>query len=203
MIRTRLALVVGVSVLLAACGSPAASTQPPVTVPTTPPAAGATTPSAAAATTPAAAATTPAAAATTPGGQATPPPQGGGTVVAKLTGGATPGTFTGSGTPNCSFGFLGAGVWGVSFEPAAGDGVQIVVLTAQPGSSAGAWNFNANVATDAAGVTTYVVSNSGGSGPTIDITDNGATATIHIVGPTLTGDGSVDLTINCPSVTRV
>jgi hypothetical protein len=202
MIRTRLALVVGVTVLMAACGSPAAPT-PPVTVPSTPPAAAASTPPAAAATTPAAAATTPAAAATTPGGQATPPPQGGGTVVAKLTGGATPGTFTGNGKTNCSFGFLGAGVWGVSFEPAAGDGVQIVVVTAQPGSNPGDWNFSANVATDMTGVTTYVVSNSSGSGPTIDITDNGATATLHIVGPTLTGDSSVDLTINCPSVTRV
>ena len=77
------------------------------------------------------------------------------------------------------------------------------MLTAQPGSSPGAWNFNAQVATDPAGVTTYAVSNSSGPGATIDITDNGATAAIHVVGPTLTGDGSVDLTVNCPSVTRV
>jgi hypothetical protein len=207
MTRTRIATLLGVAVVIGACGGGTTPTAPPVaTTPgaaATTPAAAATTP-AAAATTPAAAATTPAAAATTPAGQVSPPPQGGsGTVVATLTGGSAPGTFTGSGNPNCSYGFLGANTWGVSFTPNAGDQIQNVVLTAQPGANPDEWAFTANVSTDPTGAVVYVVSNMAGPGPTIVVTDNGTTATLHVVGSTITGNGTVDLTINCPSVIRV
>ncbi len=133
----------------------------------------------AAATTPAAAATTPAAAATTPGGQATPPPQGGATVVAKLTGGATPGTFTASGKPELLVRFPGRRRLGSE-------------LRAQRGRSASrsSCSLPSPAAAPARGTSTprwrpippasrpMAVSNSSGPGATIDITDNGATATI-------------------------
>ena len=159
----------------------------------------------AAATTPAAAATTPAAAATTPGGQATPPPQGGATVVAKLTGGATPGTYTGNGNPNCSFGFLGAGVWGVSFEPQRGRQradrrADCPAAAAAParGTSTPTWRHALPPVSRPT-----AVSNSSGPGATIDIDRQRRDRRDPRRSGQRYRDGSVDLTINCPSVTRV
>jgi len=204
MTRTRLATLIGVALILGACGGSATPTSPVASTPgaaATTPAAAATTPVAA---TTAVASATPGAASATPGGQATPPPQGGtGTVVATLTGTTPAGTFTGTGNPNCSFGFLSPGTWGVSFSPNAGDQLQNVVVTAQPGASAGEWAFTAQVSNDPSGSVTWIVSNTGAAGPTIDITDNGPTASLHIVGPLTGSAGTMDLTINCPSVTRV
>lgn len=156
----------------------------------------------AAATTAGAAATTAGVAATTPA-PVTQPPAGGQTVAVTLTGGPTPGSYTGSANPNCSYGFLAPGTWGVSYgEADMTSGLTGVVLTAQPGSSEGQFAFQVGVIINNSA--TYTANNmSGNSSAAIQVTDNGSTAVIHITGPTIDGSASMDLTVNCPSVTRV
>lgn len=190
------------TLILAACGGGTAPTPTP---------AGATSTPGAPATTPGAAATTPGAAATTPAAvgtpQATPPPvQGNATVTVMVTGGPDAGTYQGSADPHCSFGFLGPGVWGVSYgEADMTTGLTGVQMTAQPGASAIDWAAQMSLIFDA-GARTYTVSTmAGGTESTISIIDGGVGdgASIHVNGPAVEAGGvTVQVVVNCPSVTR-
>src|SRR5687768_15564888 len=86
--------------VVAACGGGAVATPVPGGQPTQPPGAATQAPGQ-----------------PTPAGptQAPPPPVGGAVATVVITGGPDAGTYTGNGDPACSFGFLGAGVWGVVF----------------------------------------------------------------------------------------
>jgi hypothetical protein len=185
-------LLVSFGLVVAACGGPAA----PTTQPTQPP--GQTT----AATTQPVGATAPPAQATP---QPTPPPQGGSpTVTVQVIGGPDAGLYQGSADPNCSFGFIGPGVWGVSYgNEAITQGVTGIVVTAQPGETAGTFGFQSSTIFDNA--RTYTVTNlAGGTDSTITVLDGGAGAgaSLHIKGPTIDGTAQVELVINCPSVIR-
>lgn len=131
------------------------------------------------------------------------PPVGGATVSVTLTGGPTPGNYVGNANPNCSFGFLSPGTWGVSYaDDAGGAGLTGVVLVSQPaasGASQGSFSVSVTIGTSAL---YSVVSAAGSANPAIQISDNGATAVIHASGGTLDGAGALDITVNCPSVTR-
>jgi len=119
-----------------------------------------------------------------------------------LTGGPTPGSYVGSANPNCSFGFLGPGVWGISYaDDTGGSGITGVVLVSQPADSGGVgFSISVTIGTSAL----YTVLSAGGSPtPSMQVTDNGATAVIHVSGGTLDGTGTVDVTVNCPSIVRV
>jgi hypothetical protein len=185
-------LLMSFGLVFAACGGPAA----PTTQPTQPPGqtAAATTPPVGATATPAQG---------TP--QSTPPPQGGiPTVNAQVIGGPDAGMYQGSADPNCSFGFIGPGIWGVSYgDEATAQGVTGIVVTAQPGETAGTFGFQSSTIFDNA--RTYTVTNLAGStDATISVLDGGAGAgaSLHIKGPTIDGTAQVELVINCPSVTR-
>lgn len=121
-----------------------------------------------------------------------------------LTGGPTPGSYVGSANPNCSHGFLGAGVWGVSYaDDGGGAGLTGVLIVSQPaalGADQGSFSVSVTIGTS----TLYSVLSDGVSeNPLIQITDNGATAVIHASGGTIDGAGAVDVTVNCPSIIRV
>jgi hypothetical protein len=127
-----------------------------------------------------------------------------------ITGGATPGTFTGSADPGCALGFMGTGVWSVNysiFEGAAQGTLSEVVLVYDPSNGGMSLSVGVGPLFDSAnGFTEYeVVSNYAGHSDigtgTVQLNDAGATATMHATGTTEDGVG-LDVTVNCPSVTR-
>lgn len=82
-------------------------------------------------------------------------------------------------------------------------GLTGIVVTAQPGDSAGTFGFQASAIFD--NVRTYQVSNlAGNTDSTMTVTDfgAGAGASLHIKGPTIDGTAQLELVINCPSVVR-
>lgn len=146
------------------------------------------------------------------------PAPGGGTVTVTLSGGSEhDGTYTGSETPNCTADFIGEGTWGVQYSIATAgaadmssyqlvyrdedtddsgqmfEGVSLLTtVTIGPIVSADSTSYEIEVRTDG--------EESSGQG-SVDITDNGATAVIHVVGTTADGV-NIDATVNCPSVMR-
>ena len=141
---------------------------------------------------------------------ATAPPAGGTTVNVVLTGGGHPGTYTGTADPLCTNGFMGQGVWGTQYSVSEGIGpgqlssVQLIYnpVGAQLQTSVGI----GPIFDTANGYTTYDITfqyeghNDSGTG-TVEVTDSGATAVLHVTGTTADGVG-IDATINCPTVTR-
>ena len=184
--RTTLSSLIVMSALLAACGGgggPAATPAPP-------------------------GATNPPGQATVAPGAATPVPQpvGGAVVTATLTG-PDAGTYTGSGDPACSHGFLGADVWGVVYgneSSGAGQLGGVNIVAQAPAGSARAFTVSVTIGPMLGGTLhTILFDPSSGGAASIDITDSGSTAIIHATGPTIDGAGTVDVTVNCPSVIRV
>jgi len=97
---------------------------------------------------------------------------------------------------------MGPGVWGVSFDNSgASEGLTGAAITAEAGADAGQFSFIASVITN--GTNSYATGNQTGQAPdaTLEVTDNGGTAVLHATGSTV-GGGHLDLTVNCPSVTR-
>jgi len=175
------------SALLAACGGTAGPTPAPSgPQPTAPPAQA------------------------TPTGQPTAPPAPGGTTVnVTLTGGAHAGTYTGTADPLCSFGLAGEGVWGTQysvFEGIAAGQLSSLQLIYNPDGAQLQTTVGIGPIFDTAnGYTEYEITyqyeghNDSGTG-TVQVTDGGSTAVLHVTGATADGVG-VDATINCPSVT--
>jgi hypothetical protein len=137
------------------------------------------------------------------------------TIVVVVGSGPDAGTYVGTGDPGCSFGQLDADTWGVGY----------VNIGAGPGQVSSVRVVDSPDTSDDAGtgrIFSAVVSIGpmmGGSFHQLQwdrfsddeveysIEDNGETAVIHVSGPTMDsplGGGGVplDLTVNCPSVTR-
>jgi len=180
------------SAIAAACGGggPAATPVPPTSAPgqaTTAPVQPTTAPTSAPAT---AQAATPAP--TNPGGS------GGDVATVVLTDGADAGTYTASGNPSCSHGFVGTGVWGAQLtsDGAEGELSQLQVVFPDAGVEDAHLSLTLTIGPLMTG-TTYRLFDVG----TGQATDNGNTAVLHVSGTTDEGVG-VDVTVNCPSVTR-
>ena len=164
---------------VAACGGGASTlTQRPSTA----------QPTTAAATSPrrrTSSAATPGAATSEP---ATAAPAGGTTVSVILTGGPDAGTYTATDNPLCSYGVAGTGVWGAQFSvdgaPKKISVVQIVAPTSASGSDT---KFSSLVSIGPLLTSTnYRLDDTNGSA---QVTDNGATAVIHVTGTTEDGVG--------------
>lgn len=195
--RSLLGGLVIVGFMVGACGGPGVPTASLPGAPATPPAG--------------------ASPATTP---VQPPAAGAGTVSVTLAGGPDAGTYTGSDNPNCSFGLIGPGGWGVQYsisEAAADQLSSLQVVSAAPGMAddedaffegteflmtvtigtlfaEGSREYEVAVRTEAAD------EESSGTG-SAQMTDNGSTAVLHATGTTADGVG-IDATVNCPSVIR-
>jgi hypothetical protein len=148
---------------------------------------------------------------TQPPAQATPAPVGGATTVSvTLTGGAHAGSYTGTADPMCSNGFVGEGVWGTQYSvfegviPGQLSSLQLIYnpTGAQLQTTVGIGPIfdTANGYTEYDITYQYEGHNDSGTG-TVAVTDNGATAVLHVTGTTADGVG-IDATINCPSVIR-
>jgi hypothetical protein len=187
-VKSTLIAIFVMAAVAAACGGGTAATNPPGQ-PTQAPGGQTTSP----ATQPPAA--TPAAA--TP---AAPPPGGGGGDVATvvLTGGPDAGTYTASGNPFCSHGFVGTGIWGAQLTAEGGDGElsQLQIVFPDAGVADAHLSLTLTIGPLMTG-TTYRLFDVG----TGQATDNGNTAVLHVTGTTDEGV-AVDVTVNCPSVTR-
>jgi hypothetical protein len=193
MTRTAFVSVLTVALALAACGGAATTATKTPGAATTAPAGG-----------------TPAGG--TSGGQTTQPtsqPQGGGTISATLSGGPDAGTYTGGADPHCSFGFLSPSVWGVAYvDPAGAPGslgaANVITQVAAQGDTSLPFSADVTIGAQFVGNNYGLVRDAGDATQAITITDNGATAVIHVVGTTTVGTTGVgvDLTVNCPSVIR-
>ena len=141
------------------------------------------------------------------------PPIGGeSTVVVILSGGPDAGTYNGTGDPRCTHGFIGEDAWGVQYsEASAGEGELSSVQLIAPPSGEVVMNTRFRV-TVTIGVlfegNDYDInlgaedddSEASGTG-SAEVTDNGSTAQIRVTGTTADGVG-LDVTVNCPQVTR-
>jgi hypothetical protein len=140
---------------------------------------------------------------------------GGNTVTVVLTGGPDAGTYTGADDPNCTVGLVGPQAWGVQWSVSGGPNQlsSVQLVSAAPGKADDpSAMFQGTVMLLSIGVgpllqgNTYEIddktddSQDQGSG-SAQVQDNGDTAVIHATGTTKAGVG-VDVTINCPSVSR-
>jgi hypothetical protein len=143
---------------------------------------------------------------------------GSGTAVVVLSGGPDAGTYTGGDDPRCSQGIVGPGGWGTQYSSAdVGDkGLgSIQIVSAAPGKENDPDAFMSGVTL----LTTVTIGPSLGENSrdyeirvssddqatgtgTAQIADNGSTAVIHVTGTTADGV-SMDVTVTCPTITRV
>jgi hypothetical protein len=148
---------------------------------------------------------------TSPPAQTTPAPVGGATTVSvTLTGGAHAGTYTGTADPLCSNGFMGEGVWGTQYSVFEGieagelSSLQLIYnpVGAQLKTTVGIGPIfdTANGYTEYDITFQYEGQDDSGTG-TVQVTDGGTTAVLHVTGTTADGVG-IDATVNCPAVTR-
>jgi hypothetical protein len=204
MTRTPLGTALAVALALAACGGAATPATRTPGAATTPPAGGTPAGGTPAGGTPAGG---------TPAGQTTQPtsqPQGGGTIAVTLTGGPDAGTYTGGADPHCSFGFVSPSVWGVAYvDPAGAPGslgaANVITQAAAQGDTSLPFSADVTIGAQFVGNTYGLVRDAGDASQSINITDNGATAVIHVVGTTTVGTTAgvgVDMTVNCPSIIR-
>jgi hypothetical protein len=164
-------------------------------------------------------ATQPSAAATSAAQPSAAPVQpGAGTATVVLVGGPDAGTYTGNENPNCSQGIIGPGGWGTQYSTTSVDDKglgSIQIVSAAPGKENDPDAFMSGVTL----LTTVTIGPSLGENSrdyeirvsdddkatgtgSAQIVDHGTTAVIHVTG--MTGDGvSMDVTVTCPSVTRV
>jgi hypothetical protein len=202
MTRTPLISVVTVALALAGCsGAATPATKTPGAATTAP--AGGTPAGGTAGGTPAGG---------TQAGQTTQPtsqPQGGGTISVTLTGGPDAGTYTGGADPHCSFGFLSPSVWGVAYvDPAGAPGslgaANVITQAAAQTDTSLPFSADVTIGAQFVGNNYGLVRETGDASQSINITDNGATAVIHVVGTSTVGTAGVgiDMTVNCPSVIR-
>ncbi len=148
----------------------------------------------------------------TPAGQTTQPtsqPQGGGTISVTLASGPDAGTYTGGADPHCSFGFVSPGVWGVAYvDPAGAPGslgaANVITQAAAQGDASLPFSADVTIGAQFVGNNYGLIRDAGDATQSINITDNGATAVIHVVGTTTVGTTGIglDMTVNCPSVIR-
>jgi hypothetical protein len=127
-----------------------------------------------------------------------------------LTGGESAGSYTGTLDPGCALGFMGENVWSVNFVMFEGSGPGILseaIIVAPPAEGSEtrlAMEVGIGPLFDTPDYKVYRIeperSDFGGTG-TVEVTDNGATAVLHATGTTQDGVG-IDMTVNCPSVTR-
>jgi hypothetical protein len=122
-----------------------------------------------------------------------------------LQGTAEAGAYTGSANPNCSYNFMGKGVWAVSFvdnHAAAGQvgvanvvGVvstqdeankrfSVAVTIGPPGGGGGSFSFDRTTGTGS-----------------MEVDDTGTSASIHVIAERADGV-QLDMTVNCPTVSR-
>jgi hypothetical protein len=124
---------------------------------------------------------------------------GGTTATVTLTGGPDAGTYTGTDNPLCSNGAVGTGVWGAQFSNDGAPGKLSTIQVVAPPAGDDVDHFSALVSIGPLlSATNYRLDDTTGSA---QVTDNGATAVIHVTGTTEDGVG-IDLTINCPAVLR-
>jgi len=134
-------------------------------------------------------------------------------VVVVIDSGQDAGTHTATGDPSCAYGVIDAGTWSAQFGSlvAGQTDLSTVQLTDSPDSSK----------PDARIVSVYLTIGPlfGGRSYTLsldrfsdtpytrDVQDNGSTAVIHVAGETIEsplgpGGIGVDVTLNCPTVSR-
>lgn len=147
------------------------------------------------------------------------PVQPGGTVATVvLTGGPDAGTYTGNAEPNCSYGLIGPEGWGVQYStvdvPDNGLG-SVQIVSAAPGreSDEGAFfdgvsflmtvTIGPSLGENSRDYEVRVSDDDEASGTgSAQVQDNTSTAVIHATGTTEDGV-TMDVTINCPSLTRM
>jgi hypothetical protein len=127
-----------------------------------------------------------------------------------LTGGAHAGSYTATENPNCSVGFAGEGAWGTQYsvqEGSAPGQLSSLQLIYDPDGEQLQTTVGIGPLFDTAnGYTEYDITynregfDDSGMG-TVQVTDGGSTAVLHITGTTADGVG-IDATVNCPSVIR-
>jgi len=186
MTGTRLAPLIGLVLILTACGGATPATQQ---LP------GATR--------------TPAGPTSTPAQATSPPAAGGDTIVVVVGNGPDAGTYRGGADPHCSYDFVGDDVWGVAYvdELVGGTGaigaLNVIAQAASPDDGSRSFGADFWFGNPAEAGTQYKMTREAGDETqTVDITDNGTTAVIHVAGISQDRGAAVDMTVTCPSVTR-
>jgi hypothetical protein len=127
-----------------------------------------------------------------------------------ITGGATPGTFSGTADPGCAVGFMGEGVWSANYsilEGSSAGTLSELIIVYYPSNGGMTLSVGVGPIFDTAnGFVEYEVTsnrpghNDIGTG-SVQLNDAGATATLHATATTPDGV-ALDATVKCPTITR-